>query len=82
MIHEKKFYIEVCKYQVSIEEEIYQDVKNRSIEFREPFSEEVKWDYSFNGDSEQTYEIHILEFPKVKEETILRIILRTGVYRK
>lgn len=82
MIHEKKFYIEVCKYQVSIEEEIYQGVKNRSIEFREPFSEEVKWDYSFNGDSEQTYEIHILEFPKVKEETILRMILRTGVYRK
>jgi len=82
MIHEKKFYIEVCKYQVSIEEEIYQGVKNRSIEFREPFSEEVKWDYSFNGDSEQTYEIHILEFPKVKEETILRIILRTGGYRK
>lgn len=82
MIHEKKFYIEICKYQVSIEEEIYQGVKNRSIEFREPFSEEVKWDYSFNGDSEQTYEIHILEFPKVKEETILRMILRTGVYRK
>lgn len=82
MIHEKTYYVIVCNYQIKVEKDIYDNLKERGVEYREPFTENVKWEYSFKNESEQTYEIHTLGFPTVSDEQLLRIILKTGVYRK
>ena len=82
MILEQTFYVCVCNYKIKVEKDIYEKLRERSINFREPFTEEVKWEYSFKNESEQTYEIHILGFPKLSDENAIRMILKTGVYRK
>ena len=82
MIHEKTYYVIVCNYQIKVEKDIYDKLRERSINFREPFTEDVKWEYSFKNESEQTYEIHTLGFPKLSDENTIRMILKTGVYRE